>query len=196
MLTRQSDAENRTDASTNERLTRIEDSLLLLCAQIELAILKPRMEAKPKPRGDDQGQEPTNSELLTRGARESIPPSPETSQPFGDTGGGNGYSSQTPAHLSANVGAAMIGQGDVSSFAAKDDEHMGLMAPQSADNLERADKIGITRAQHAKRDQERSTQNSPRKAERASHPTDGGGGGGGGGSGGRNSTRRSRGSRN
>ncbi|CAN0333426.1 unnamed protein product [Ectocarpus sp. 8 AP-2014] len=74
---------------------------------------------------------------------------------------------------------------------------MGLVAPQSADNLETADKIGITRAQHTKRDQERSTQDSPREAEGASHPTGGGGGGGdGGGSGGRNSTRRSRGSHN
>lgn len=75
-----------------------------------------------------------------------------------------------------------------------DDEHVGLVAPQSADNLERADKIGIKRAQHTKRDQERSTQDSPREAEGASHPTGGGGGEDGGGSGGRNSTRRSRGS--
>ncbi|CAM9136189.1 unnamed protein product [Ectocarpus sp. 12 AP-2014] len=195
MLARQSDAENRENTSTNERLTRIEDSLLLLCAQIELAILKPRMEAKPKPRGDDQGQEPTKSELPTRGARdESIPPFPKTSQPFGDTGGGNGHSSQTPAHISESVGAAITGQGEVRSFAAKDDEHVGLVVPQSADNLEMTDKIGITRAQHTQRNQKRSTQDSPREAEGASHPT-GGGRGDRGGSGGRNSTRRSRGSR-
>lgn len=121
MLPAQRHAETKDDVSTYERLTRLEDSLLLLCANIELAILKPRTEAKPKPRGEDQGQEPTHSELPPRGARESIPPSPDTSQPFGDTGGANAHSGQTPAPLSERVGGgAMIGQrGDAGSFAAE-----------------------------------------------------------------------------